>query len=206
MDIDLEKEAQLKPSRVHVVTSASKDFALNGFRIGIVISQHNPTLLKAVQAESMFQQVASPAAALLGTMIEDETFINWFIDQIPFRLSAAFDYVSAFLQHHQVPFGPSNSGHFLLIDLRRFSSAHPVTPDAEMEIIEKLVEHKVAVAPGAQYHHSQPGWVRFTFSLSPMALKAALIRIEQAFGLENWIESQEDLVFNDEAPRDADAN
>ena len=60
-------------------------------------------LLKAVQAESKFQQVASPAAALLGAMLDDGPFIDWFISQVTLRLGMAFNYVSAFLQHHLAP-------------------------------------------------------------------------------------------------------
>jgi aspartate/methionine/tyrosine aminotransferase len=41
LNIDWAVEAGCHPARVHVLSSASKDFGMNGFRIGTLVSQAN---------------------------------------------------------------------------------------------------------------------------------------------------------------------
>lgn len=42
LSIDWQTEAGVNPSRVVVVSSASKDFTMNGLRLGTLVCQHNP--------------------------------------------------------------------------------------------------------------------------------------------------------------------
>jgi aspartate/methionine/tyrosine aminotransferase len=41
LNIDWPVEAGCHPARVHILTSMSKDFGCNGFRIGTLVSQSN---------------------------------------------------------------------------------------------------------------------------------------------------------------------
>ena len=60
LSIDTLAECALDPSYVHVITSASKDFAVNGFRLGVLVSQHNPELQRAMSCVGILSQSASP--------------------------------------------------------------------------------------------------------------------------------------------------
>lgn len=52
LSLDVEKETgqPFDRSRLHIVYSFSKDFGINGFRLGAVISQHNAFLLRCMMA------------------------------------------------------------------------------------------------------------------------------------------------------------
>jgi len=67
LTIDVKKEANLDISRVHVVTSASKDFSVNGFRLGVAVIQDNKELVRAMSALGILNQASSPASALWYT-------------------------------------------------------------------------------------------------------------------------------------------
>jgi hypothetical protein len=217
LGIDCEKEAGLDPSRVHVVSGASKDFSINvrielagylaniieidplllqsqGFRLGLFITQHNDTLMKALIATCSFAQSASPASQLWAALLNDEKFLDWYLATNRSRLTKTYDYVTDFWKHHKVPYVAGNAGHFMLIDLRKFLRPKDGTmqsnADAEAELSGRFLENKVFVAPGAQYHHPISGFFRFTFSLDSIALKVGLARIERTLGLEPWIEKQ----------------
>jgi aspartate/methionine/tyrosine aminotransferase len=41
-------EDLIEPSNVHVIYGLSKDFNLNGFRVGFIIDQYNPLLREAL--------------------------------------------------------------------------------------------------------------------------------------------------------------
>jgi len=89
LSIDLQKEAGLPLSKLHVVTSASKDFSINvrgeaanacpcadalplqGFRLGVFISQGNPEAVAAMTALGLMAQASSPAGNLWFTLLED---------------------------------------------------------------------------------------------------------------------------------------
>lgn len=102
----------------------------------------------------------------------------------------------------------------MLIDLSRFAGG---TAKGEAALTGKFIEKKVfgvygveallpppahplPVAPGAQYHHPQPGFFRLTFSVEPKALQVGLARVEETLGLERWIAEQPPLSFGDSHP------
>lgn len=193
LSIDTEKECGLDPKYVHVVTSASKDFAVNGFRLGVMISQHNPALIKAMSSVGLLSQSASPAAALWSTWLRDEEFLGWYLKENRTRLGKAYDYAVEFFKHYQIPYYPSNSGFFLLIDLSKYTQGGQGEVDrkGEERLVDKLLDSGVFVAPGGQYHVNKPGWFRFTFSVQPKTLKLALRRVEKAIGVkQSWEEKR----------------
>ncbi|PWN40024.1 PLP-dependent transferase [Ceraceosorus guamensis] len=202
LTMDLAREANLNPAKVHVVTSASKDFSINasaanGFRLGVFISQHNKEVRDAVSALAVVAQSSAPAGALWYHLLEDgDKFLHWFLTENRRRLSIAYAYVFDWAKHHSLPVAPSNAGHFLLIDFASRLASRSAKEEERMTA--KLIKNGVFVAPGAQYHHPIPGWFRLTFSMEPHALKVGLSRIEQTLGLQTWIDAQPDLEFGEQ--------
>lgn len=60
LSLDVEKETGQKfdKSRLHIVYSFSKDFGINGFRLGAVISQHNRFLLRCMMQSAFLMKGA----------------------------------------------------------------------------------------------------------------------------------------------------
>lgn len=215
--IDVKKEAGLDPSRVHVITSASKDFSINGFRIGILISQHNEDLMKSLFVNARFAQTASPAGQLFASLINDRKYLHWYLTENRRRLQSTFNFVTGFFKHHKIPYVPSNAGHFCMIDLRQYLeeetssethttsrkegssgsgthwSAKEMTP--ERKLTYTFLQGGILISPGAQYHHPVPGFFRFTFSNQPKTLQIGLARFEKVLGLEKWVEEQPLVEF-----------
>lgn len=214
LSIDVEKEAGLPRKMVHVVSSASKDFGINGFRLGVYVNQGNEEALSAMSSLGILAQTASPAGALWYTWIEDAQFLNWYFKENHRRMANAYGYVTTWARHHKISYIPSYAGHFVMINLRPFlqtkSDDDAAAREAEAELTQRFLDNKVFVAPGAQYHHPIPGvsttsdliqsspiltvpssqWFRFTFSLSPQSVREGLRRMESVLGLEPYIESQ----------------
>ncbi|EST08184.1 Aminotransferase, class I/classII [Kalmanozyma brasiliensis GHG001] len=199
LSIDTQKECGLDPAYVHVVTSASKDFAVNGFRLGVLVSQHNPALQRAMSSVGLLSQSASPAANLWHTWLQDEKFLAWYLRENRRRLGLAYEHALAWFKHYQVPYYPSNSGFFLLVNLGQFCGIDGDSQDKEgremeAKFVDRLLDEGVFVAPGTQYHHPKAGWFRFTFSMEPKTLTLALRRLEKATRVEGSFEEGRALL------------
>ncbi|SNX86835.1 related to 1-aminocyclopropane-1-carboxylate synthase 1 [Melanopsichium pennsylvanicum] len=197
--IDTLSTSNLDPSYVHVVTSASKDFAINGFRLGVLVSQHNPALQRAMSSVGLLSQSASPAASLWSSWLNDEKFLSWYFKENRRRLRLAYEYTVKFFKHYNMAYYASNSGFFIMVDFTRLARIHPNMGDRqarekEIELVDKLVDAGIFVAPGGQYHHPKPGWFRFTFSMDPSTLKLALRRIEKAMHVQTHFEQARSML------------
>ncbi|KAK0557186.1 hypothetical protein OC846_000636 [Tilletia horrida] len=188
LSIDVLAEAGLNPAYVHVVDSMSKDFNTNGFRVGVLISQHNPELMVAMFSYSLFSQPGSVAGAMWRDWIYDKEFLSWYLKENLHRLRDMFEYVARWLSHHSIPYTPCNAGHFLLIDLSKFLPSP--THKEEDHLLDRMIDDKVFVAPGAQYHTTTGGFYRLTFSQPPGIVKEGLKRLETTLGLDSWITEQ----------------
>lgn len=172
---------------VHLVTSASKDFGINGFRHGVYVNQPRSKRFASASASDaeasddsdsevtppvaamtglgMLSQASSPAGALWYTWLEDDAFLTWYFAENHRRMAAAYKYVADWAKRHAIPYVPSNSGHFLMLDFRRFLPPQQEDGDdevararkAEAALTAKLMDARVFIAPGAQYHHPVPG-------------------------------------------------
>lgn len=63
LSIDVKKEADCDPARVHCLYGMSKDFGANGLRIGVLVSQHNPALMRAVLSTAILMKISSASAS-----------------------------------------------------------------------------------------------------------------------------------------------
>ncbi|GAC94651.1 aspartate aminotransferase [Pseudozyma hubeiensis SY62] len=189
LSIDVRKECGLDPAYVHVVTSASKDFAVNGFRLGVLVTQHNAALQRAMASIGSLSQSASPAASLWTTLLQDQKFLKWYFRENRRRLSLAYQHSIEFFEHHSIPYWNSNAGFFLMINLRKYCG---ITQDMdeqtarakEAKFLDKLIDGGVLISPGTIYHFPTPGWFRFTFSQNPKTLKLTFDRLEKVMGVE----------------------
>lgn len=194
LSIDVEKEANLPRGNVHVVTSASKDFGINGFRQGVYVNQGNEDACDAMAGLGMLSQASSPAGALWYTWLEDTEFLHWYFKENRRRMTEAYKWVTRWCRAQRVPYVAANSGHFILLDFRRFLSTHSADGGdtngdlraAEGQLTKALIDHGVFIAPGASYHHPEPGWFRLTTVQSPASVQEGLARAEAVLGLDSY--------------------
>ncbi|PWN47890.1 PLP-dependent transferase [Violaceomyces palustris] len=192
LNIDWADESGLHPGYVHILSSASKDFGLNGFRVGTFVSQHNETLVGAMKMTCKLYMVSSPADALFSSLLLNQDYLQGFIKTNRLRLAEAYDFVRSWCLHHKIDYTPSNAGHFLLVDLSRFmpreiQGRELEGREAESALWAKALDEKVCITPGFNYHHPEAGTYRLTFSLKRPCLIEGLARLEKALGLPPWL-------------------
>ncbi|KAK8845419.1 hypothetical protein IAR55_006132 [Kwoniella newhampshirensis] len=184
MSIDVEKELGMAfdKARLHVVYGMSKDFCANGLRIGSLISQHNPLLLRAMANTSMLMKISSPADVIWSTLLFDKVALKSFIKTNRERLTEAHGFTRGWFEKHGVKVANSNAGNFIWVNLGEalgFSDA-----STEKKVFQRLLDGGVYIAPGTAYHYHIPGWYRVTFSVPRDNLIVGLERIASLLNLQ----------------------
>lgn len=98
----------------------SKDFACNGFRCGVLVSQRNNELLVCAKSIAFFSWPSSISDHLLSTLLNDSTFLDFYLSENQRRLAANYSLVTACLPSHSIEYVPGgNSGFFVWADFRK---------------------------------------------------------------------------------------
>ncbi|OWZ30063.1 hypothetical protein C356_06044 [Cryptococcus neoformans c45] len=168
-------------SRLHVVYGMSKDFCANGLRVGSLVSQHNPFLLRSMANTSMLMKLSSPADVIWSTLLQDKMALKKFITTNRQLLGEAQAFIRKWFEDRGVPVADHNAGNFVWVNLGAALEFDDVT--TEKRIFQKLLDGGVYIAPGSAYHYHIPGWYRVTFSVARDNLLVGLGRIEKLLGL-----------------------
>lgn len=111
----------------------SKDYSSNGLRLGVLITQHNPLLLRTLAQTSMLMKISSPADVLFtalltspppasaisasSTVAAPKSYVEWFTQENRRRLTEAHAYVRGWFEERGCPVADSNAGHFVWVDI-----------------------------------------------------------------------------------------
>lgn len=148
--------------RVHIVWAFSKDFAMSGARVGVLVSE-NTAVMKAVDALSYWASVSGPTQHTLAAVLDDDDFVDGYLKAVRGRLGEAYRAVTAALDGAGIPHVPSSAGFFLLLDLRRFLAEQ--SWDAERALWWRILdEANVNLTPGAACRIVEPGFMRLCFA------------------------------------------
>lgn len=185
------------PSRVHVIWSPSKVFALSGARIvrlsclvnpqsiqtdtksflqGCTITQSNVDLRNGLTLASL--ATVSILSALLTIEVLASTQLPDIMKANADRFTESYKVVTSFLKRMNLPYIPCNAGPFILAQL----APHAQSWDDEAAMIEKLKDVGVWVSAGRSHHMPEDakGWARITFALEPETIERGLVRMEKA--------------------------
>jgi len=175
---------------VHIIYSFSKDFCLNGFRVGVLF-----TLNKDVKAVfdtcSYFTGVSSQTQHTLAHFLKDENTLANYLKENNTSLLAQYKEMCKILDEHQVQYVDTSAGLFVWFNIERLmkqaiARKHPqidinltLTKEEEYEVWTDIVDHaKVNVSPGTFYKTELTGWTRVCFSAQPLStLKIAMDRV-----------------------------
>ncbi|KAK5056621.1 hypothetical protein LTR84_012153 [Exophiala bonariae] len=183
-------EGIIKPSLVHVLYGMSKDFGANGLRVGFIISQHNQALLKALVDVSIYSYASSVAEIIAANILEDDEWVDAFIETNQSKLSENHSFVVKFLQRHKISYSPgSNAAFFLWADLGakylQTKAATDNSEDVTKEVMRLLLKNKVFLASGYHFGAETAGLFRIVFSHPKPYLEEALERVIEAIGLKD---------------------
>ncbi|OCF34966.1 hypothetical protein I316_03513 [Kwoniella heveanensis BCC8398] len=182
LDVERELGIDFDEARLHVVYGMSKDFCANGLRVGSLISQNNPLLLRAMANTSMLMKISSPADVIWSTLLLDPPRLKAFIETNQARLADAHSFTRGWFEARGVHVAKSNAGNFIWVNL----GAAVGFDDAitEKKVFQKLLDGGVYIAPGSAYHYHIAGWYRITFSVPRDNLIVGLNKIESLLGLK----------------------
>jgi aspartate/methionine/tyrosine aminotransferase len=185
--LSIQLDGIIDPRLVHVLWGMSKDFGANGIRLGAIISQANQGLHEALKGISLYSFPSGITDHLTSLLLEDEKFIETYIQENQKRLSEAYAFVTVVLKRCGIEYAPgSNAAFFLWVDLgKKYKELRPQKSgdDVGEEIMQRLLQHKVFLASGALFGSEKDGWFRIVFSHPRIYLEEALGRIVRA--LEN---------------------
>ena len=186
LSIDIKQ--YINPALVHVLWGMSKDFGANGLRLGCLISQHNPALMRAIIPVAIYSYVSGITDHVVSDLLEDDAWTENYIGENQSRLSAGYSHVVSFLRQHDIEYTPgANAAFFLWVDLgKEYLKRHPDRKDSEdltQEVMDALLEQKLYLASGSVFGSETPGVFRIVFSHPEEYIDEALRRMLRAIGV-----------------------
>ncbi|KAG0146408.1 hypothetical protein CROQUDRAFT_44479 [Cronartium quercuum f. sp. fusiforme G11] len=132
LSIDCQKEAGCDPRRLHVGEA------------GVLISQHNSTVIDSVRSTALQMQIPRPTEILLEKFLGDSLTLDWYIKEYVWKtradrfylyfilffkkkqakLQIAYEYAVERLKTLGIAYLESCAGHFVVIDLQRLLPSH----------------------------------------------------------------------------------
>ena len=177
MTTGLSLSGAIDPNLLHIVWGFSKDFAISGFRCGLVHTV-NKELVKILNANAYFQSVPTITQYILSCFVED---FDW-LDNVYFptnqkRLKMARDYVCSELATIGISSFPAVGGLYVWVDFREF--VRPLSKEGELKLMEIFVENGVYITAGCAFYSPEFGWFRIIFSMNDVELKVGVQRIKK---------------------------
>ncbi|OLY79716.1 1-aminocyclopropane-1-carboxylate synthase 2 [Smittium mucronatum] len=181
----------IDPRLIVVVHGMSKDFCMNGFRVGWIISPFNSDIIKALAKISPFSYISAFTDRIVTNLLSDEEFIDSFTNTVHQNLLQNYIKITTFLLEKKIPYIPSQAGHFVMIDIRSLilvwknnnlkpgespiSSIKDITFDDEYQLwIASIKKGRIYYSPGVNIKANEPGWIRLIFSQPWEPLKLGL--------------------------------
>ena len=146
----------------HVAYGLSKDFGLNGFRVGVLFS-HNAALTQAFASLGLFQCVSHPTQALLTRVLRDRAFVRDYLATNRAKLLHCYRALEQALAAVGVPLTPAAGSIMAWADFRRYLPN--ATWEAEQELWLALNDRaKVLLTTGRSCGGAEPGFFRVCFA------------------------------------------
>ncbi|KAJ1973982.1 hypothetical protein H4R34_004891 [Dimargaris verticillata] len=180
----------IDPSLVHIVHGASKDFGMNGMRIGYLISPWNPTLLQALLTIALFTWNSQLMEDLMTQIFADSKWINTYVAASHVALAKAYTRMAQFLIKYKIPYMPARASHSIWMDLRQFChrpeghNSTECTLAMEKDLWQRMIQGGVFAVMGQAFQSQEHGWFRLSFTLAPEDLELALARLETTLQLK----------------------
>jgi|TARA_B110000977_G_scaffold177726_2_gene234544 1-aminocyclopropane-1-carboxylate synthase len=170
-------------THLHVVYGLSKDFCASGYRVG-VLSTRNEQIIKAMDNVAYFCCVPGPMQFAVSEMLEDEQWVNSFLNLNSANLKQAHGVLTWVLHDHSVPVTPSTHGMFIWIDLSKWMTEQ--TWEEEHRLWMTCFEDpkvKLVMTPGRDCRHPKPGCFRMCFAAVQIGtLEVAAKRLVELLG------------------------
>ncbi|KAG4089644.1 PLP-dependent transferase [Neocallimastix lanati (nom. inval.)] len=161
------------PENTHGLWGFSKDFCLNGLRIGVTIS-YSKTVMAAIQKICFLTCIPTNIDNILVNILSDEEWTDNFIINNNRKLYKSYSHLTNSLNAHGIPYVKGDSGFFIYIDL------HQARID-EYDLWMKLLEGGIYISPSQVFFskdsYSERNWFRICFAVEQKELDLSLERL-----------------------------
>lgn len=169
--LTLDVDRYIDPDYLHLLYGMSKDMAGGGLRLGCIYT-HNEALLRAMSAISPFHWPSSGSERIAALMLEDQNWMDGFLDRSRTRLADSSQAVRKMLDDEGITYcKDSNAGLFLWVNLcpaiSKASFAKNDYRDGwsyEDTLTEELIKNGVYLINGKEMNAEEPGWYRLIFA------------------------------------------
>jgi len=162
---------------VSFLWALSKDFGSSGFRIGVLYTQ-NKVLSDALSNLNIFSSVSHPMQAVVASLLDDEEFIDDFLENSRTLLKASKRIVTNALDEMDIPYVKAHAGIFLYCDLSSLLPEKSFEGEAQLAKLMQE-EARVVMTPGESQRDEKPGMFRICYAwVTPEVLQLAMERLK----------------------------
>ncbi|KAJ1851551.1 hypothetical protein GGH12_004930 [Coemansia sp. RSA 1822] len=190
-------DAYIDPASVIVLHGLSKDFGLNGFRMGWALSPWNKNIINVLRCYSPFGYRPAYTDRIITKFLADREYIDSMLQISQRMLANNYQIITEFLNQHAIRYIPCTAGHFVWLQLPisactkmlrargeiSAAEANSVkwTKENEVMVWDDLVDkYRVYIPTGQSFFSAEPGWFRLTFSIGKGELQVGLDRLLEA--------------------------
>ncbi|MDI1490388.1 MAG: hypothetical protein OHK93_001590 [Ramalina farinacea] len=186
--LSFDTDAYINPNYLHLLYGMSKDMAAGGIRLGCLWTR-NADLMRAMMVITNFHWSGNANEKIASLMLEDEKWMDWFLDLSRSTLAQANTLSQQLLSEHGIGFQEgSNAGLFLWVDLRKWCKKVDPTLKlgddgfwaGEEALTKILASKKILLTNGKDMDAEEPGWYRFIFSQEEHVVREGIKRIVAA--------------------------
>jgi len=161
-------------NKTHIIWAFSKDFAVAGFRVGILITKNKQ--VNSVINEDLNKRVSNLTLYALENIAKDFTWLDTiYFPTFSDRLSRKTTFIRTKLEELGVNCFDSKAGLFLWANFQKYLRSNDF--ESEEELFEMFMKNGIYVSPGKAFKEQQPGWFRVITSLEQDRIENGLNRI-----------------------------
>lgn len=161
--------------RLHVAYGFAKDFAMSGFKVGVLYTE-SPALRDVARQLALLAAVSTQTQATLAHLLSDPARLGRYSADNRVLLARSAEAARAGLEALGVPCLTPQAGLFVWANFGAWL-AEP-TFEAEAELARRFFdEAKLNLSPGAGFHCAEPGWFRLCFARPVAELEVAFERL-----------------------------
>jgi len=168
--------AERQSDYLHLWYALSKDFAMSGFRFGVVHSL-NEAFLKGLENVNIPHMVSNLNQWVIGELMKDHEFVERYIEHNKKQLTQSYKTAVDALRDIGVPYIPSRGSMFVWADFSKY-----LDEDSEQaeDALWMDIYHNTGVllTPGKGFRHQKYGLFRIVYTALPLShLEVALQRL-----------------------------
>ena len=164
-----------RPEHTHMVWGFAKDFALSGFKVGVLYTP-DQDIRAAARVLAYFAPTSTDTQVLLRDILADTDWVDYFLAESQRRLALSYARSTQLLDEFSIPYIPATAGFFVWTDLRAWLPTP--TFAAERALWGRIFEiMRVNILPGEVFACPEPGWFRICHTTDPALVREGITRL-----------------------------